>query len=79
MGRGQVPQAELSDVPKEFTTEEIERWSTTTETPMGRLKHLGPVAAAVRNAIALGTAIRASTATTSRYGRSGRGSLRGTA
>ena len=43
VGRGQVPQAELSDVPKEFTTEEIERWSTTTETPMGRLKHLGPV------------------------------------
>ena len=43
VGGGQVPQAELSDVPKEFTTEEIEHWSTTTETPMGRLKHLGPV------------------------------------
>ena len=43
VGRGQVPEGDLSEVPKEFTAEEIERWSTVTETPMGRLKHLGPV------------------------------------
>jgi crotonobetainyl-CoA:carnitine CoA-transferase CaiB-like acyl-CoA transferase len=41
--RGQVPEAELRDVAKEFTPEEIARWSTTSETPVGRLHHLGPV------------------------------------
>ena len=43
VGRGQVPEAELGDVPAEFTDEEIERWSMTSETPVGRLRHLGPV------------------------------------
>jgi len=43
VGRGEVPEALLKDVPKEFTPEERERWSTTTDTPMGRLHHLGPV------------------------------------
>jgi crotonobetainyl-CoA:carnitine CoA-transferase CaiB-like acyl-CoA transferase len=43
VGRGQVPEAELKDVPKEFTAAELERWSMTTETPAGRLRHLGPV------------------------------------
>src|SRR5947199_6823712 len=43
VGRGQVPEAELEDVPKEFTAEELKRWSTTSDTPGGRLHHLGPV------------------------------------
>jgi len=43
VGRGQVPEAELKDVPKEFTPAELERWSITSETPVGRLRHLGPV------------------------------------
>jgi crotonobetainyl-CoA:carnitine CoA-transferase CaiB-like acyl-CoA transferase len=43
IGRGQVPETELKDVPKEFTSAELERWSTTTDTPVGRLRHLGPV------------------------------------
>ncbi len=43
VGRGQVPEAELKDVPKEFTPAELERWSMTSETPVGRLHHLGPV------------------------------------
>jgi crotonobetainyl-CoA:carnitine CoA-transferase CaiB-like acyl-CoA transferase len=43
VGRGQVPEVELKDVPKEFTPAELERWSTTSETPVGRLHHLGPV------------------------------------
>ena len=41
--RGQVPEADLKDVPKEFTTEELKRWSMTSDTPAGRLHHLGPV------------------------------------
>src|SRR5207253_7831255 len=43
VGRGQVPEAELKDVAKEFTPAELERWSTTSDTPVGRLRHLGPV------------------------------------
>src|SRR5216684_9177452 len=43
VGRGQVPEAELRDVPKEFTSAELERWSMTSDTPVGRLHHLGPV------------------------------------
>jgi crotonobetainyl-CoA:carnitine CoA-transferase CaiB-like acyl-CoA transferase len=43
VGRGQVPEAELKDVPKEFTPDELERWSMTSDTPMGRLRHLAPV------------------------------------
>ena len=41
--RGQVPEAELKNVPKEFTPAELERWSMTSNTPVGRLQHLGPV------------------------------------
>ena len=41
--RGQVPATELEDVPKDFTAVELERWSMATDTPMGRLQHLGPV------------------------------------
>jgi crotonobetainyl-CoA:carnitine CoA-transferase CaiB-like acyl-CoA transferase len=43
VGRGQVPESELTDVPKEFAREELERWSMTSDTPVGKLRHLGPV------------------------------------
>jgi len=43
VGRGEVPGAELKDVPKDFTSAEIERWSMISETPSGRLQHLAPV------------------------------------
>ena len=43
VGRGQVPEGQLKDVPKEFTPAELERWSTTSDTPVGRLRHLAPV------------------------------------
>lgn len=43
VGRGEVPAAELKDVPAEFTSEELARWSTTSDTPAGRLHHLAPV------------------------------------
>jgi len=43
VGRGQVPEADLRDVPKEFTPAELERWTMTSDTPAGRLHHLGPV------------------------------------
>src|SRR6202521_3288577 len=43
VGRGQVPETELKDVPKEFTPAELERWSMVSDTPVGRLHHLGPV------------------------------------
>ena len=41
--RGQVPEAELKDVAKEFTAAELDRWSIVSKTPMGTLQHLGPV------------------------------------
>ena len=43
VGRGEVPKGDLKDVSKEFTSAELERWSVTTDTPVGRLRHLGPV------------------------------------
>ena len=43
VGRGQVPDDDLKDVAKEFTIPELERWSMVSDTPMGRLRHLGPV------------------------------------
>ncbi|MCI3952657.1 MAG: carnitine dehydratase, partial [Burkholderiales bacterium] len=43
VGRGQVPESALKDVPKEFTATEIERWSMTSDTPVGKLRHLAPV------------------------------------
>jgi crotonobetainyl-CoA:carnitine CoA-transferase CaiB-like acyl-CoA transferase len=42
VGRGEVPEAQLRDVPEEFTRAELERWSMTSATPAGRLHHLGP-------------------------------------
>ena len=43
VSRGQVPEAELKSVPKDFTPAEIERWSMTSDTPVGKLQHLAPV------------------------------------
>jgi crotonobetainyl-CoA:carnitine CoA-transferase CaiB-like acyl-CoA transferase len=43
VGRGQVPEADLREVPQEFTLAELARWSMTSDTPVGRLHHLGPV------------------------------------
>ena len=43
VGRGQVPEAGLQDVPKEFAPDELARWSMTSDTPVGQLRHLGPV------------------------------------
>lgn len=43
VGRGQVPEADLKDVPQDFTPAELARWSMTSDTPVGRLHHLGPV------------------------------------
>jgi len=42
VGRGEVPEAEAKRAAKEFTAEELARWSTETETPLGRLGHLKP-------------------------------------
>src|SRR5262249_26906945 len=42
-GLGEVPPALSQDAPKEFTAAELERWSTTSDTPVGRLQHLAPV------------------------------------
>jgi hypothetical protein len=41
--RGQVPEAELKDLTKEFTPAELERWTMTSNTPVGKLRHLAPV------------------------------------
>lgn len=43
VGRGQISDAKLKNVPKEFTSSELERWSIESDTPVGRLRHLGPV------------------------------------
>ena len=43
VGRGQVPNTELNDVPEQFTPDELKGWSMTSDTPAGRLHHLGPV------------------------------------
>jgi crotonobetainyl-CoA:carnitine CoA-transferase CaiB-like acyl-CoA transferase len=43
VSRGEVPEASLNDVATEFTPEELARWSTTSDTPAGRLGHLKPV------------------------------------
>ena len=43
VGRRQVPAAELKDVPREFTSKELEHWAMASHTPVGRLHHLKPV------------------------------------
>ncbi|MBL6614949.1 MAG: CoA transferase [Reyranella sp.] len=40
---GEVAAASLRNVPAEFGEDELERWSTTSETPSGQLRHLKPV------------------------------------
>ncbi len=42
VGRGQVPESQLTNVPQEFTAEELARWSMDSDTPVGRLHHLKP-------------------------------------
>ena len=38
-----MPEADLKKAQKEFTPEELARWSTTSNVPEGKLQHLGPV------------------------------------
>ena len=40
--RGEVRQAALKDIDKELYPAEIARWSIESDTPVGRLRHLGP-------------------------------------
>jgi crotonobetainyl-CoA:carnitine CoA-transferase CaiB-like acyl-CoA transferase len=42
VGRGEVPEAQLHDIPKEFTAAELDKWSTESVTPAGKLRHLSP-------------------------------------
>lgn len=41
--QGQIDEGNINDIPKEFTASEIEGWTMTSDTPMGKLNHLGPV------------------------------------
>ncbi|MCY4623501.1 MAG: CoA transferase [Chloroflexi bacterium] len=43
VNRGQVAESELAGVAEDFSDDEIARWSTESETPQGRLRHLAPV------------------------------------
>ncbi len=43
VGRGEVPENELKDVPAEFASAELARWITLSDVPAGRLRHLRPV------------------------------------
>jgi hypothetical protein len=40
---GEAPASALVDVQPEFARADIERWSTLTDTPQGRMRHLKPV------------------------------------
>jgi hypothetical protein len=40
--QGEVPEAQLASVDAELYPAEIERWSIESDTPAGRLQHLGP-------------------------------------
>jgi crotonobetainyl-CoA:carnitine CoA-transferase CaiB-like acyl-CoA transferase len=42
VSHGEVPEAALKDVPKEIPQTDIDRWSVESDTPVGRLRHLGP-------------------------------------
>src|SRR5271154_6995933 len=42
VGRGEVPEAQLNNIPAEFTPAEIEKWTIETVTPAGKLRHLAP-------------------------------------
>jgi crotonobetainyl-CoA:carnitine CoA-transferase CaiB-like acyl-CoA transferase len=39
---GEVPEVAARDAPVEFTSAELQRWSTISDTPSGRLQHLRP-------------------------------------
>ena len=41
--QGQVPETALNGLPSEFSDSEIKQWSTSSETPVGKLGHLSPV------------------------------------
>ncbi len=43
VSQGEIPESQLKNIPGEFTPEEVTAWSTTSDTPMGKLGHLGPV------------------------------------
>jgi crotonobetainyl-CoA:carnitine CoA-transferase CaiB-like acyl-CoA transferase len=43
VGRGEVPEAALREVPAEFEADELARWTIDSDTPVGRLSHLKPV------------------------------------
>ena len=45
VGRGQVPENQLCEVPEDFTPEEIASWSTHSDLDIGRVSHLSPVLA----------------------------------
>ena len=42
VGRGEVPESQLHDIPKEFTPAELDKWSMESQTPAGKLRHLSP-------------------------------------
>jgi crotonobetainyl-CoA:carnitine CoA-transferase CaiB-like acyl-CoA transferase len=42
VGRGEVPEAQLHDIPEEFTAAELDKWSMESVTPAGKLRHLAP-------------------------------------
>ena len=43
VNQGQVPESDLKGIPAEFLGSEIKEWSTSSDTPVGRLEHLSPV------------------------------------
>src|SRR3954447_18179938 len=42
VGRGEVPEAQLKNIPAEFTEAEIAKWSVESVTQAGKLRHLAP-------------------------------------
>ena len=54
---GEVPAAALKDIHAEFTASELERWSTVSETPSGRLRPPQASRAVVGNPAVLGAAL----------------------
>ena len=43
INRGEIPDAALKGIPKEFTAEELERWSMASDSPAAKLQHFKPV------------------------------------
>jgi hypothetical protein len=54
---GEVPPAALKGIPAEFIASELEGWSTVSETPSGRLRHLKPAVQLSENPAVLGAAL----------------------